>query len=154
VAYDDRARRLVRVWKDGGRRDLAAVAAAIVVDVVGRPVADVLTAVPSDPERRRARGHAPAEMLAARLAVRWGVPVARLLRRTRRVDRQTGRSADERRANVREAFAATGPVPAVVCLVDDVYTTGATASSCASALRRAGARRVDVVSFARTLRSG
>lgn len=154
VVYDEVARRLVRVWKDGGRRDLAAVAAAIVADVVGRPVADVLAAVPSDPERRRARGHAPAEMLAARLAVPWGVPVARLLRRTRRVDRQTGRSAEERRANVRGAFAATGPVPAAVCLVDDVYTTGATASSCASALRRAGAQRVEVVCFARTLRSG
>jgi predicted amidophosphoribosyltransferase len=43
-------------------------------------------------------------------------------------------------------------VPARVCLVDDVYTTGATASAAATALRRAGAREVTVVTLARTLR--
>jgi predicted amidophosphoribosyltransferase len=37
-------------------------------------------------------------------------------------------------------------------LVDDVYTTGATANSAASALRAAGARRVEVVTFARAIR--
>jgi predicted amidophosphoribosyltransferase len=39
-----------------------------------------------------------------------------------------------------------------VILVDDVYTTGATAGAAASALRKAGARRVEVVTFARTIR--
>jgi predicted amidophosphoribosyltransferase len=39
-----------------------------------------------------------------------------------------------------------------VCLVDDVYTTGATADACASALRRAGARHVEVITFARAVR--
>jgi len=43
-------------------------------------------------------------------------------------------------------------VPARVVLVDDVYTTGATASAVASSLRVAGARRVDVVTFARAVR--
>jgi predicted amidophosphoribosyltransferase len=44
-------------------------------------------------------------------------------------------------------------VPERVVLVDDVYTTGATASAGATVLRRAGANRVDVVAFARTVRS-
>jgi predicted amidophosphoribosyltransferase len=39
-----------------------------------------------------------------------------------------------------------------VLLVDDVYTTGATVSAAATALRRAGARQVEVVTFARTVR--
>jgi predicted amidophosphoribosyltransferase len=45
-----------------------------------------------------------------------------------------------------------GDVPPTVALVDDVYTTGATASAAASALRRGGARHVEVVTFARALR--
>jgi len=45
-------------------------------------------------------------------------------------------------------------VPPAVCLVDDVYTTGSTVDACAAALRRAGAARVDVVTFARAIRGG
>ena len=41
-----------------------------------------------------------------------------------------------------------------VLLVDDVYTSGSTVSAAASALRRAGAARVDVVTFARAIRCG
>jgi predicted amidophosphoribosyltransferase len=61
---------------------------------------------------------------------------------------------DERRRNVRGAFAATRAPPGRIVLVDDVYTTGATASEAARCLLRAGARRVDVVTFARTVRRG
>jgi predicted amidophosphoribosyltransferase len=43
-------------------------------------------------------------------------------------------------------------VPARVCLVDDVYTTGSTALAAATELRRAGAREVHVVAFARVVR--
>ena len=56
------------------------------------------------------------------------------------------------RRNVAGAFVARAPVPACVVLVDDVYTTGATVDAAASALRKGGARRVEVVTFARTIR--
>jgi predicted amidophosphoribosyltransferase len=42
--------------------------------------------------------------------------------------------------------------PVAVCIVDDVYTSGATADACASVLRRAGAKHVEVVTFARAVR--
>ncbi len=154
VVYDAAARRFVHAWKEGGRRDLSSVAGCLVAEVVRRPAAEVVAFVPSDPARRRARGHAPAESLARALSSHWQMPVASLLSRTRRLERQRGRSSVERRANVRGAFTTTCAAPQVVCLVDDVFTTGATAASCASALRRAGARSVDVVCFARTLRGG
>ena len=119
--------------------------------VVPRPSVAALTFVPGDPERRRDRGHVPAQRLAVELGNRWELPVESLLKRLRSVPRQRGLTFAERRRNVRGAFAA-GLVTGAVCVVDDVYTTGATVNACASALRRAGARRVDGVCLARALR--
>ncbi len=142
----------MRAWKEGGRRDLAAAAAELVVAVVPWPVVATLTFVPGDRDRRRERGHVPAHRLAVELGRRWQLPVLPLIRRTRVVRPQRGLALAERRHNVRGAFAADEPPAGGVCLVDDVYTTGATVNACASALRRAGARRVDVVCLARALR--
>lgn len=152
VVYDERARRLVLTWKERGRRALAALLAEVVADAVPPPRADVLVAVPSDPERRRVRGDAPAERLAAELGALWELPVRALLRRTRAGPRQRGQRLADRRRNVRGVFAASGEAPRHVVLVDDVYTSGATAGACSTELRRAGARRVDVVSLARAVR--
>ncbi len=152
IAYDAHGRRFLRAWKEGGRRDLAAVAAGLLASVLPPPRAAVLTFVPGDRERRRSRGHVPAQRLAIELAERWELPVAGLLRRTRSVPRQRGLSLPERRRNVRGAFDCEEGFSGGATLVDDVYTTGATVNACASALRRAGASRVDVVCLARALR--
>ena len=53
---------------------------------------------------------------------------------------------------MRGAFASSRAPPARIVLIDDVYTTGATASEAARSLLRAGARRIEVVTFARTVR--
>jgi predicted amidophosphoribosyltransferase len=66
--------------------------------------------------------------------------------------RQRGLSLVERRRNVRGTVVATASSPRAVCLVDDVYTSGATVDACASALRKAGARDVEVVTLARAVR--
>jgi predicted amidophosphoribosyltransferase len=75
-----------------------------------------------------------------------------LLRRREPARPQRGLSREERRRNVRGSFAAVARPPAHVALVDDVYTTGATVAAAATELRRAGARSVHVVTFARTVR--
>ena len=153
VCYRGPGRVLVRAWKEHGLRRLAFIAADLVVAGVPRPAADVITYIPPDDDRSLKRGHQPARDLADALGARWGLPVEALLRRTRPVARQTELSRAERRRNVRGAFAARGPrVPATVVLVDDVYTTGATVDAAAAALRAAGAARVVVVTFARTVR--
>jgi ComF family protein len=154
VIYDDAVRRLVAAWKERGLRRVAGLAAALVAEAVPRPDADALAFVPPDPERRLKRGHHPAAALAAHLSLAWELPVAAVLVRTRAAPRQRGLSNRDRRRNVRGAFAVRAPPPARLVLVDDVYTTGATVAEAARVLRRAGAKRIDVVTFARAIRTG
>ena len=112
-----------------------------------------MTFVPADEGRRLHRGHHPAERLARALSAGWELPCEPLLERARTAPRQRGLPLAARRRNVAGAFRAVTPVHGTALLVDDVYTSGATAASAASALRAAGARRVDVVTFARAIRT-
>ena len=152
VAYDPAVRQLVRAWKERGLRTLAAVAAETMADALAPPAVAALAFVPPDRARGLERGHHPAERLARELGERWSLPVPALLGRTRLASRQRGLSLADRRRNVAGAFAPAGEAPARVALVDDVYTSGSTANAAATALRKAGARRVDVITFARVVR--
>jgi len=152
VAYDERVRRLVRGWKERGLRTLAAAAAGAVTDALPAPDVAELTFVPADRARGLERGYQPAERLAQELGLRWSLPVEALLGRTRPAARQRGLALADRRRNVSGAFAPARRSPTRVCLVDDVYTSGSTANAAASALRKGGARRVEVVTFARVVR--
>jgi ComF family protein len=152
VQYDAPVRRIVAAWKERGLRRLARWAAAVVADSLARPDMAVLTYVPGEPDRLLLRGHHAAERLAAELAAAWEIPCVPLLVRNRGSPRQRGLTQSERRRNVAGAFRARTPVSPAIVLVDDVYTTGATVNAAASALRREGARTVEVVTFARTIR--
>jgi predicted amidophosphoribosyltransferase len=145
-------RPLVAAWKERGLRRLAEEAADVIVRTVARPSVVALTFVPPDGDRSVKRGHHPAERLARELGRRWELPVAPALGRTREPRPQRGLSLAARRQNVAGAFVARSRVPARLGVIDDVYTTGATVSAAASALRAAGARHVEVVTFARTVR--
>ena len=106
--------------------------------------------VPASPSRRRRRGFDPAGEIARLLAQRTGAPLVPCLRRGRG-PRQVGRTRSERIARPPDIRAEGPPPPQGVLLVDDVFTTGATLSACAGALRLAGCRRVAAVSFVREL---
>ena len=152
VAYDGAVAKLVAAWKERGLRKIAALAAEIIVDVVPAPQAKTLACVPPDGDRSVKRGYHPAARLARELGERWELEVAPLLVRSGTRRRQRGLPLAERRRNVRGVFGPISEAPARVVLVDDVYTSGATVAAAASALRKAGARRVEVVTFARAVR--
>jgi predicted amidophosphoribosyltransferase len=151
VAYEGRARDALLALKFSAARPLAGVMAAQIA--AGAPLRRqaTLVAVPPHPQRRRARGFDPAELIATALARRSGLPLARMLRRGRGRSRQLGASRAARRDPANLDFSCRGPAPADVVLVDDVHTTGATLNACAQALRHADCRRITVVTWARAL---
>jgi predicted amidophosphoribosyltransferase len=95
-------------------------------------------------------------MVAKELSRRTGIPVAvDALRRTRATPPLKGMNMNQRRRVVAGAFRAAEGVELrgrAVVLVDDVLTTGSTANACARVLKRAGATRVDLISWARVVR--
>jgi len=105
--------------------------------------------VPTAPLRSTLRGFDPAAEIAAALSAKAGLPIARCLRRSG-MGRQVGRRRAQRIGHP-PLIQARGQVPRSVLLIDDVLTTGATLSSCARALRSAGAIRIVAITFTRRL---
>jgi predicted amidophosphoribosyltransferase len=107
--------------------------------------AECISSIPPDPARLRKRGIDLPGLLARKLAKRHGIPYERdLLVRIRNTPSQRGLSRAGRLRNLRHAFRAGVPAPqGRVLIVDDVYTTGATARAAVRALRKGGFRSVD-----------
>jgi ComF family protein len=155
VALDGAAAVLVHRWKDGGLRSAGVVALDVLLTAIAAPTADRIVPVPAVGDRARRRGVDGPRRLADGVSAAWAIPCEpRALRRTSGRP-QRGLSRQARRLNARTSFAlgpAALPPQARVVLVDDVYTTGATADACSRLLRAAGAQQVDVVTFARVVR--
>jgi ComF family protein len=110
--------------------------------------------VPLHAERERERGFNQAALLARALAKRTGLKADEwsLKRVAHSARHRAGMDARARRETVEGAFAVARPrlmEGERVLLVDDVYTTGATASACAEALLASGASEVFVLTLAR-----
>ena len=112
---------------------------------------DAVVPVPLHRSRLVKRGFNQAELMAKGVAGRINVPVLDKLKVVRRTRDQVELSADARRANVAGAYASRGPVVGTILLVDDVFTTGATLSECATALKKAGAGEIHALTLCRTI---
>ena len=116
--------------------------------------ANMITPVPLHPERERERGFNQALLLARALARLSGLPLDEhsVVRRLHTERHRAGMDAKARRQSVAKAFTIRHPKLVAgrrVLLVDDVFTTGATVSACAAALKDAGAEEVVVLTLAR-----
>jgi len=160
VILEDVAERLVHALKYQGWKELAPLLAER-MGALPLPeraaAADVLVVpMPTTRKRRRQRGYNQAGRISEAYALRTGRPVLEALERTGGGGSQVALHPAQRRTNVRRAFSVAPALAAElqgrhVILVDDVLTTGATASEAALTLERAGADGVSLITFARAL---
>jgi len=129
---------------------LAAVLAEFIRQRQTAPWPDALVPVPMHPFSQIHRGYNQAQLLAQRLGEQLHIPVSPCLHKQRRTPRQVSLNLAQRRHNLQGAFTLRGGVAEHVALVDDVMTTGTTASTLARLLLEQGCQRVDVWVLART----
>ena len=165
-SYDGGLRELIHLLKYNGVRPAASVLGRMLAEVCRDlepsfgPDTVLVVPVPLFSGKRRQRGFNQAELIAGAALKLHSADgrlqlVPGLLQRTRDTHSQIGLTSHQRRENLRGAFAvdrAQEVTGREILLVDDVYTTGTTASECAKVLRRAGAARVWVATVARTLK--
>jgi ComF family protein len=163
-SYDGGLRELIHLLKYEHVRPASNVLGRMLAEVIAGletafsgPV--LLIPVPLHKRKLRERGFNQSEMIAAAaLKLHWRDSISmvpNLLERRRETESQIGLTRNQRRENIRGAFAVTRPqalAGSEVLLVDDVFTTGTTASECARVLKRAGAAKVWVATVARTLK--
>ena len=156
VAYGDLSRALAIRLKYGRKVAIARTMARFMAPLIADGDERLLVPVPLHRSRLWSRGFNQSALVARELSRKLNIsmePAA--LRRTRQTPPLKGMSSLQRRKTVAGAFA----VPAgaavkgkTIILIDDVLTTGSTAEACARALQRAGAARVELITWARVVR--
>ena len=156
VLYEDEAKSLILGLKYGGEgAGVPAMARMMAGALLGQPGMDVIMPVPLHPRRLFARRFNQSQLIGRALSRTLALPMDSFaLTRHRATPSQGTLSRKGRKRNVTGAFKVRADGVARVkgkriLLVDDVLTTGATASACGQALRRAGALEVGLIVFAR-----
>lgn len=146
--YSGEVRSSLQRYKFGNARHYAPAYGRLMAMRILRdlPQADIVTWVPVSARRLRVRGYDQVQLLAEAVSPELGIPAEKLLNKFRDNQANSGlKTAEERRANVLGVYRAVGQEHfrgKRVLLLDDIITTGATASECARVLLTAGAEEV------------
>ena len=156
VAYDEVSRGLALRLKYGRKIAIAKTMARYMAPLIDAEGGALLVPVPLHRSRLWQRGFNQSAIVARELSRRTGLQAnVFVLRRVKRTPPLKGMSLQQRRRAVAGAFSVDDRAAIAGCtvvLVDDVLTTGSTANACARELRRAGAARVELISWARVVR--
>ncbi|MGH2731505.1 MAG: ComF family protein [Actinomycetota bacterium] len=151
VIFTSTVREAILRLKYRSERALADVLGLLLGEVAASLEPQPVTWVPSGQRRLRERGFDHARLLAETCASRLQLPVGPMLVRAREAPPQVGLEPRVRRENLKGVLRCLTPAPSAMLVIDDVFTTGATASEAARALKAAGAERVTVLCLARAL---
>lgn len=154
--YGEVGRGMAHRLKYGRRISLARVMAAHIARLID-PASEEMLLVPVPLHRWRifSRGFNQAALIAGHMSKRTGIAVEMdLLRRTRNTPPLHAMGSRERERVVRGAFSLAPGTQSLLrgktaILIDDIWTTGATATACARLLRQGGAGRVEILCWAR-----
>ena len=156
--FDGSLSRLIHLLKYSKIETLAAPLSELLLRALPRDERfDLIIAMPMHWRKQWARGFNQAELLAAPVAARYGLRLAKPLKRTRYTEAQAGLDDRGRQANLNASFAVTDTALVRgkrILLIDDVFTTGATLREATGVLKRAGAAWVTVLTLARVDRRG
>jgi ComF family protein len=155
--YENELRKLIQLFKYGRVPTMSAPLGRLLARALPREQNfDLIVPMPLYWRKRWQRGFNQADLLAREIGRRTHIPLRHALRRVKNTAPQAGLTRAKRRQNVSGAFQASRRARKrgwldgrAVLLIDDVMTTGATAASCARALKRAGARHVTLLTLAR-----
>ncbi len=115
---------------------------------------DYLVPIPTTLRRKLERHYNQAELLASQISALSGIPVIWALKKVLSTPAQRQLSREDRQSNLRNSFAVHGTPGRLrgssVLLVDDIFTTGATARECAQVIKRAGAEKIGIFTLAQT----
>lgn len=154
LVYDGEARRMIYALKFGKKQYIAQTLGALMADeyLKSDMQADILVFVPMNAKEEKKRGFNQSALLAYEIGARLNIPVLPALVKVRDTSQQKELKGKDRACNLEGAFACVFEQVKnrKIVLIDDIFTTGATANECAKALLKAKAREVSVLTCAVT----
>jgi ComF family protein len=154
--YEGAIKKAIHSLKYRGFKPVANILSEFLLGFIHRNInmaeIDMIVPVPLHPVSLRQRGFNQAQLLSLAVSKKYGLPMRRsCLSKTRHTPPQSGLNRQKRLTNLNGAFKVRYPETVKdknILLIDDVYTTGATAGKASGALKRAGAARVEVAALA------